>query len=82
MILAALPLDDWQFWVATALAAGSVWLVVRPLLPRRAKSAKPTACAGCPSSDRAGDRSGEDGADGKPRGRHVDLTIGGKRVKS
>ena len=40
-VLAAFPVDDWQFWVATALAAGCVWLVLRPLLPRRAKSSKP-----------------------------------------
>ena len=70
--LASLPVDDWQFWVATALAAGCVGLVLRPLLPRRAKSSKPAACPGCPSGD---------AAQGAPRAKHVDLTLGGKRVK-
>ncbi|MEY3025346.1 MAG: hypothetical protein RL136_1914 [Planctomycetota bacterium] len=70
MTLAAIPYDDWQFWVVSALALGAVWLVVRPLLPkRRSKSA---ACPGCPSGEAAS----------RPaRPKHVDLTIGGKRVK-
>lgn len=30
----AFPLGDWQFWTVTAAAAGSVWLLVKPFLPR------------------------------------------------
>lgn len=33
MILAALPVDDWQFWVVTAFAAGAVFIVARMVLP-------------------------------------------------
>ncbi len=69
MTAATLPLDDWQFWVVTALAASAVWIVVAPLLPRKRK--KPGPCPGCPSGE----------GEGKPRAKHVDLTIGGKRVK-
>lgn len=28
------PIDDWQFWVATAVAAVALWAVARMLLPR------------------------------------------------
>ena len=49
--LAALPVDDWQFWVVTALAAGAAAMVVLPLLPKR--GGKPDACPGCPSGDAA-----------------------------
>jgi hypothetical protein len=28
-----LPIDDWQFWVATAIAAGALWIVLRMLFP-------------------------------------------------
>ncbi len=68
--LAALPVDDWQFWVVTALAAGAAAMVVRPLLPKR--GGKPDACPGCPSGDAAAK---------PPREKRVELTIGGKRVR-
>ena len=71
-MIAGIPLDDWQFWVVTALAASAVWLVVSPLLPRKRK-AKGAACPGCPSGE---------SESAKPRTKHVDLTIGGKRVRN
>lgn len=71
-MIGSLPLDDWQFWVVSALALGAVWLVVAPILPKRGKS-KGAACPGCPSGE---------SASAKPREKHVDLTIGGKRVRN
>ena len=47
-----IPTGDWQFWAATALAIGAMWLVLRPLLPTRSKK-KNAACPGCPSGDAA-----------------------------
>jgi hypothetical protein len=70
--MSALPLGDWQFWVATILALAAVGVVIRPLLPRRS-STKKTACPGCPSGETAEKPS---------RPKHVDLTIGGRRVRS
>lgn len=46
-----LPLDDWQFWAATAIALGSLVVAARPFLPRRGKAAGP--CPGCPSGSAA-----------------------------
>jgi hypothetical protein len=66
-----MPTDDWQFWVATALALGGVLVVARPFLPKRRKS--DAGCPGCPS--------GEHGGDDTPKPKRVDLTIGGKRVR-
>ena len=71
-MIAGIPLDDWQFWVVTALAASAVWLVVSPLLTRK-KKAKCAACPGCPRWE---------SESAKPRTKHVDLTIGGKRVRN
>jgi membrane protein implicated in regulation of membrane protease activity len=68
--LAALPVDDWQFWVVSALALGAAALVVRPLLPKR--GGKPDACPGCPSGDAAAK---------PPREKRVELTVGGKRMR-
>lgn len=31
--LAALPLGDWQFWVATAIAIGALWIVINSIVP-------------------------------------------------
>lgn len=43
MIAALMPWNDWQFWLATALAIAGVWLALRPLLaPKNAKG-----CASC-----------------------------------
>lgn len=69
-MIAGVPLGDWQFWVVTALAVSAIWLVASPFVPRRKKPG--AACPGCPS--------GED-ASKPPRAKHVDLTIGGKRVR-
>jgi hypothetical protein len=69
-MMAAIPLDDWQFWVVTALALGAAWLVLTPLLPKR--RSKSSACPGCPSGN---------AAEKAPREKRVDLTIAGKRVK-
>ncbi len=46
-----LPTSDWQFWIATLVAAGAALVVVRPFLPRslRRKGVKEGACPGCPS---------------------------------
>lgn len=30
-----MPLDDWQFWLATAAALAGLWFVARPFLPGR-----------------------------------------------
>lgn len=29
----SIPWTDWQFWVATLIALGALWLVLRNLLP-------------------------------------------------
>lgn len=42
-MLAALPLDDWQFYVVTLLALGAVFLIARPFFPSKNKP----ACGGC-----------------------------------
>ena len=71
LLVGTLPLNDWQFWIATLLALGAVALIVRPLIPRK-KSTK-SACPGCQSGEAASK---------PPRPKHVDLTIGGKRVRN
>ncbi len=43
-----IPVDDWQFWVATTLAFGAIVLIVRPLLPGKRKA---NACPSCPSNN-------------------------------
>lgn len=30
-----MPWTDWQFWIVTILALGSLWLLYRTLRPRR-----------------------------------------------
>ena len=71
-MIAAIPHDDWQFWVVSACAAAALLFLTRPLwwpllgLARR----RQTNCPGCPN-----------GSDKPPRPKHVDLTIGGKRVR-
>ena len=37
MMIASLPLDDWQFWVATALMLGAIYAVAKPFIPKRGK---------------------------------------------
>lgn len=61
-----LPLDDWQFWVASAIAAGALLWALRPFLPR--KRAKAGPCPGCPSGSAAN------------RPTRTALTIEGKRI--
>lgn len=73
-MIASMPSGDWQFWVVTGLAAAALLFLTRPMwLPlvgvRKRKQAN---CPGCPSGE---------AANTPPRPRHVDLTIGGKRVK-
>ena len=40
-----IPLDDWQFWVVTAMCLSGLWLLVRPFIP----CAKKGAGGSCPS---------------------------------
>ncbi len=61
-----LPLGDWQFYIVTAAMLGAVWLIVRPLLPRKGGS------GGCPHC--------ADGAASKKRPRKTEMTIMGKRL--
>lgn len=66
-----LPLHDWQFWVASAIAAVALLIALRPFLPRRLLGRKATAgpCPGCPSGNAA--------AAGPKR---TAITIEGKRL--
>jgi hypothetical protein len=69
-----LPTSDWQFWIATAVAAAALFVVIRPFLPRslRRKGAKEGACPGCPSGSAAQ----------RPAGpQKAALTIEGRRVE-
>ncbi|MBL9119900.1 MAG: hypothetical protein JNL80_08300 [Phycisphaerae bacterium] len=63
-----LPLDDWQFWVASAVTAVALAMALRPFWPRRG-SAQGGACPGCPSGAAAQ----------KPK--RTAITIEGKRVE-
>lgn len=33
-----MPWGDWQFWLVTVLAIVGLWMVVKPLLPKRRRS--------------------------------------------
>lgn len=59
-----LPFDDWQFYIVTAAFGCALWLIIRPLLPRK------DAASGCPSC--------ADG--GSKRSRKTGLTVEGRRV--
>lgn len=60
------PLDDWQFYVVTALALLSLWLVVRPFVgSRREGGGGCHTCGGGPPAARRG---------------RVTMTIRGRRV--
>lgn len=61
-----LPLHDWQFYVVTAAMLGAIWLVIRPLLPRK------DGTVGCPNC--------ADGVASKKRAHRTDLTINRKRI--
>ncbi len=65
-----MPWADWEFWVATAIAAAAVVLVLRPVLAPFLSSRKGASdrCPGCPSGAAAA------------RPKRADLTVGGKRV--
>lgn len=60
-----MPWSDPQFWIVTAVAAVGVWLVIRPLLPKRSGS---HPCGGCASGAAA------------QRAKKTALTVEGKRV--
>jgi len=32
-VLATLPLGDWQFWVASVIALGALWVVINSVVP-------------------------------------------------
>lgn len=68
--LAALPLNEWQFWLTTTIAAAAVFAVIRPFLPAQRK--KKTNCPGCPSGE---------SAHAAKRPKRVDLTIEGKHTR-
>ncbi len=63
------PLDDWQFYVVTALALVSLWLVVKPFVASRREGGGGGggchSCGGGPSATRR---------------RRVTMTIRGRRV--
>ena len=60
------PLDDWQFYVVTALALTSLWLVVKPFLPSHKK--RGGGCHACSGGPPAAGR------------RRIPMTIRGRRV--
>ena len=60
------PLDDWQFYVVTALAIVSLWLVVKPFVASRREGG-----GGCHSCG---------GGPPAARRRRVTMTIRGRRV--
>lgn len=73
-MIATIPADDWQFWVVTALAVAALLFLAKPLwMPLLGLARRRQAnCPGCPNGDSAKSQ----------RPKHVDLTIGGKRVRS
>lgn len=62
------PVGDWQFWIASAIAASAAWAIIRPLLPSGKKA---QSCPGCPSGQSRTDAAA----------RKATLTIGGVRPK-
>ena len=34
------PIHDWQFWVATALALGAAWWLLKGTIPRKTRKSK------------------------------------------
>ena len=67
------PVGDWQFWVVTVSALGSVWMLVRPFLgPRGKRAAGPCSqcgvAAGAACQGSRGGAAGPGGASG-PGGR-------------
>ncbi len=62
-----LPLDQWQFYVVTAVALAGVWALLRPFLRRGRSGASSAGCGGCASGSTS------------TRRRAVSLTIGGRR---
>ncbi len=50
--MTTLPINDWQFWVVTAMAFGAVVFVVRPFLPtKHNRNRNASACGGCASGN-------------------------------
>ncbi|MGD2113856.1 MAG: hypothetical protein PVG07_02315 [Acidobacteriota bacterium] len=41
------PIADWQFWIVTLTAAGSVWALVRPFLPGGKSDESSAPCSHC-----------------------------------
>jgi hypothetical protein len=74
-VSASMPADDWQFWIVTALAAAALLFLTKPLwMPLLGFARRKQAnCPGCPNGETAGK---------SQRPKHVDLTIGGKRVRN
>jgi hypothetical protein len=62
-VIAGLPLDDPQFWVATgAVAAAVALLVARSRRRRRVSPGAPTLCAHCDDAPRHSPARDDDGA--------------------
>ncbi len=62
-----LPINDWQFWAASAVALAALYFLVRPLIPGRKHT---TVCPKCP-----------DGAKGGSASKKASLTIDGAPPK-
>ncbi|MSQ89814.1 MAG: hypothetical protein EXS01_00250 [Phycisphaerales bacterium] len=63
------PIDDWQFWVATAIVITALWFVVRPFIPSQRARA---ACPNCPSKS----------ASALPPSRRAELTMEGSKIRT
>jgi hypothetical protein len=61
-----MPISDWQFWVVTIIGLVGLWLVIKPLLPKRGGS---DGCTHCGSGNAA-----------KKKSRRVALTVERKHV--
>ncbi|HEX2253721.1 MAG TPA: hypothetical protein VHQ65_10690 [Thermoanaerobaculia bacterium] len=76
------PVGDWQFWVVTLSAVGSLWMLVRPFLaPRGKKGAGAGSCSQCGVAAGApcqGTRGGAAGAGGHGGREHL-VVIGKHR---
>lgn len=66
--MSGFPVDDWQFWVASAIVLVAGWFVIGSLIPRRRKG---PACPNCP---------GGSGNSSEGTQKSAQLTVDGRRV--